>query len=88
MHVCHTICVSLALCDCACSNLGSVSETCKSSVVPVQVRVLADSQALWQKRTAHEAEVRQRRLRFQKEKYEHQLQAAGLWACVCVSLSA
>ncbi|DBA74717.1 TPA: hypothetical protein ACH3X2_009379 [Trebouxia sp. C0005] len=38
---------------------------------------LADSQALRQKHKAHEAEVRQRRLQFQKEKYEHQLQAAG-----------
>ena len=45
---------------------------------------LADSQALRQKRKAHEAAVRQRRLQFQQEKYEHQLQAAGLWACVCV----
>ncbi|KAL0047340.1 hypothetical protein WJX82_000943 [Trebouxia sp. C0006] len=38
---------------------------------------LADSQALRQKRKAHEAAVRQRRLQFQQEKYEHQLQAAG-----------
>ncbi len=45
---------------------------------------LADSQALWQKRKAHEAEVRQRRLQFQQEKYEHQLQAAGLCLCLCL----
>ncbi|KAL0037535.1 hypothetical protein WJX77_001411 [Trebouxia sp. C0004] len=38
---------------------------------------LADSQAMWQKRKAHVAEVRQRRMQFQREKYEHQLQAAG-----------
>ena len=39
MHVCYKIWVSLALCDRACSNLGFVSEMCKSSVVHVQVRL-------------------------------------------------
>ena len=38
---------------------------------------LAESQSLWQQRKYHQAEVRQRRLQIQKEKYEHQLQAAG-----------
>ena len=38
---------------------------------------LAESQSLWQQRRGHQAEVRQRRLQFQKEKYQHQLQAAG-----------
>lgn len=38
---------------------------------------LAESQSLWQQRKGHQAEVRQRRLQIQKEKYQHQLQAAG-----------
>ena len=38
---------------------------------------LADSQSLWQKRKAHEAEVRQRRIQYQNDKYQHQLHAAG-----------
>ncbi len=68
-----------------------VRDMCQSYATAVwcmrRSEFLADSQALWQKRTAHEADVRQRRLQFQKEKHEHQLQAAGLWACVCVCVS-
>ncbi|KAL3131011.1 hypothetical protein ABBQ38_000334 [Trebouxia sp. C0009 RCD-2024] len=38
---------------------------------------LVESQSLLQMRKEHQTEVRQRRLQFQKDKYAHQLQAAG-----------